>query len=197
MNHIIKLLIAFFILQVLQSCQTGYVITEDGKQRVNIHGFRKPCEEYSKPLDLIRFNHTLKIINQCTDCGEWGGHKETIYLTQSEENKIFARFILDTVNCFKIIEKNGIGVLDDNYRVIVLDTCKVLTTKDEELLSTFLQRLVELYLKNEMHSNAGFNFVISSSDSNFYLSFWNSGNCRDTYYPKVRRQIFGDILKQK
>ena len=56
---------------------------------------------------------------------------------------------------------------------------------------------MELYLKNEMHSNAGTFFQVINTDKSLNFKYWNSGDCRDTYYGNLRKQVFGDIMKTK
>ena len=153
-----------------------------------------PCADLSRPLDIVDKTDTLKIQIEATDCGEWGGHRENIFIQRNLKNKLFARFIMDTVPCDKIVEKGGAGVLDDKTRVIVLDTTKLLNFGEEKLISIFLQRLLELYLKNEVHSNSGTVYQVINTNSSLNFTYWNSGDCRDTYYAKVRKHIFGDIL---
>jgi len=65
----------------------------------------------------------------------------------------------------------------------------------EKLISLFLQRLLELYLKDEIHGNAGTVFQVINTNSTLNFKYCNSGNCRETYYRKVRKQLFGNILK--
>jgi hypothetical protein len=195
MKYLNIVIIVFSILIVFQSCKTDHIMTQSGKKKVRIHKVRSPCEDYTTPLNAVRFGDTLKIIVECSDCGEWGGHKESLTIQRYNDTNICVRFKMDTVNCHKIVEKNGFGVLDEKFRGIVLDTTKIITLADEKLISSFLQRLLELYLKNEMHSNAGTDYTVSTSKSKFYLSFWNSGDCRDTYYQKVRKQLFGKNLR--
>jgi len=198
MNEILRILLFIISISLLTACDFGNNKVDKISESVKtIGGPAKTCEEYSSPLNIVDRTDTLKILVQFSDCGEWGGHKESIYLIRNKENKIYARFIMDSVPCDKIIEKSGIGLLDDKTRRIVLDTTKLLNLEDEKLVSLFLQRLLELYLKNEVHANAGTVFHILNSDSSLNFTYWNSGDCRDTFYEKVRKQLFGDILKIK
>ena len=75
-----------------------------------------PCEERSNPLDILNNKDTLKILIEFSDCGGWGGHKEFIYLQRNKDSKIFARFIMDTVSCDRIVERKGFSVVDDKTR---------------------------------------------------------------------------------
>ena len=195
MNEILRILVFIMSISLLTACDSennnGNKISETEKA---ISAPPKPCEEYSSPLNIVNENDTLKIVVQRSDCGEWGGNKEYIYLQRNDRNsnKICARFILDSISCDQIIEKNGYGVLDDRLRQKIVDTSKILNINEEILISKMLQRILELYLKNEVHANAGSYFQISNSDGTMNISYWNSGDCRDTYYYTTRKQIFGD-----
>jgi hypothetical protein len=159
-------------------------------------GLRAPGEEYGSPLNIVNKSDTLKILIEASDYGEWGGHREKILIQRNQDNKIFARFIKDTVP-YEVIEKGGIGVLNDKLRVIVLDKTKLLNVNDEKLISIFLQRLLELYLKHEVHANSGTVYQVINTNSTLNFTYWNSGDFRDTYYGIVRKYIFGDILKKQ
>ena len=176
------------------SCNNGDKSKSKGFQ---VSGSSAPCEERSKPLDIIGRKDTLKILMEFSDYGEWGEHKELIYLQRNKGHKVFARLIVDTVSCDKIVEKNGIGVVDDNNRHIIIDTTKILTVDDEKVFSIFLQRLLELYLKNEMHANAGAVYHVINTDKSLDFKYWNSGDCRDTYYGKIREILIGNKMKTK
>jgi hypothetical protein len=156
-----------------------------------------PCEDRSNPLDIINKTDTLKILIEFSDCGEWGGHRELIYLQRDSNFNVFARFKMDTVSCDRIVERNGFGVVDDRTRKTLIDTSMILGIDDKKLFSRFLQRLIELYLKKQVNGNSGTVYHIINTDST--LDFWylNSGDCQDTYYGDIRKQIFGDVLNIK
>jgi hypothetical protein len=93
---------------------------------------------------------------------------------------------MDTVSCDKIVERGGFGVLDDQTRKIKTDTTRLLSANDEIKFSRFFQRLIELYFKNEMQSNAGTSFRLVNTDGSLALHYWNSGDCRNTNYEAIR-----------
>jgi len=150
-------------------------------------------DELFSPLSLVGGKDTLKIIVQSSECGEWGGHQDYLLISTDSKRQITARLTVDTVSCDKIINKNGVGVLDDFQRVIVFDSTKILNDSDEEMLSKMLQRLLELKLRSELHSNHGDNFKVEYTDGSLFFNYWNSGNYYDTYYWKTRMQLFGKI----
>jgi hypothetical protein len=199
MNKNIILILHIFLLSLLTACDNERDgVSETIKTGSGVPGLRLPCEEYGSPLNIVNKDDTLKILIEASECGEWGGHRENILIQRNKDNKIFARFIMDTVPCDKIINAGGgLGVLDDKTRVIISDTTKMLSLMDEKIISMFLQKLLELYLKNERDANSGYKYYIINTDSTMNFKYWNSGDCRDTYYRFVRKQVFGDILKIK
>jgi hypothetical protein len=194
MKDLFKILQFIILVPLLFSCNPKKdKVIETFKTEKEKSNAPNICEEYSSPLDIADKKDTLKILVEASDYGELGGHREYIYIQRNRDDKIIARFIKDTVPCNKRIS----GSIDDKARVIVLDTTKLLNLEEEKLMSVFLQRLLELYLKHEVHSNSGSTYKVNYTNKTLDFTYWNSGNCRDTYYGRVRKQIFGDILKIK
>lgn len=160
-----------------------------------------PCANNSTPLNLLNYSQdTLKIIVEKSDCGEWGGHREYILLQKNKENRFIANFIVDSVSCDNIISiyENGYNYgsgIDENSRVIVIDTFKTLTKSDEKIINKFIVRIMDLYLRQEMYSNAGTTYHIQHTDSTLDIKYWNNGDCKNTNYGKVRKKLFGEFLK--
>lgn len=172
-------------------------------------GVRFP--EFKEPgtglVNVINLRDTLQISVEFSECGEWGGHMESIYLQRNSKNEIVARFIKDSVSCDNIeshIENGGIG-----GRIIVLDTIKTLTTKDEKLFNLFLHRVFELYLNHSlfysqdsiltliMYVDAGKSIRIKNSDASLNLYYWNMDDLSNTWYGYIRREVFGLEIEKK
>jgi hypothetical protein len=153
----------------------------------------KYLEKSVSPLENINKRDTLIIKFEGTECGEWGGRQETIYLLRQDDNKITARILVDEVPCDDIVERNGVGILNPEKRKIIVDYTKVLDEKDEKLFSDFLQRLMELNLKPHVAGNFGSYYVVMNTDNSFYLSYWNSGNVMNTNYQRLINEVFGEF----
>ena len=155
--------------------------------------------EYSEagvsPLEIVNKRDTLIISFEGTECGEWGGHQETIYLLRRDDNKITARILIDKVPCDDIVERNGVGILNPRKRTIIVDYTKVLEKKDEKLFSDFLQRLMELYLKPLVVGNYGSYYIVKNTDNSLNLRYWNSGNVMNTNYQTLKNEVFGELKK--
>jgi hypothetical protein len=194
-----KIAIVLFLITIilLYSCNSknSNVISE--QDTANISGPPAPCEDRSTPLNIVNNSDTLKISILTSDCGEWGGHKEYVYLYRNKDYKILARFIQDSVSCKNMTETNGFGHVDYSKSVKIFDTCLILSKDGEKLLNEFLRRLFELYLRREVHGNSGYSFQVMNTDSTLNFTYWNSGDCRNTYYGNIRNQIFGRKNKLK
>ena len=183
---------------------------------MNFPNFEEPAPGLARG---VTFWDTLEIDIQFSDCGEWGGRKERIVLCQDESKSIKARFTMDTVCCNKIVVENGIGLLDDETRVIKIDVTKILTMEDERLVNLFIHRILELKLNQNLFAwneelinnnnksieegfieivifeESGTQIQIKNSSSDFLLSFYNLELMANTWYAKVRKQLFEELIK--
>jgi hypothetical protein len=147
--------------------------------------------EYSdknSPLRKLIFGDSLKIMVRTSDCGEWGGHHETITIFHSNERNIYSRHLLanllvDTINC------------NDRYQKkvgnVVIDTTLILTKNDETLLSNFILGMCEISLKGGWHiGNYGDDYLIIYTSGELKIKFWNANNNYHTGYYEMRKKIF-------
>lgn len=146
--------------------------------------------------NVLQKQDTLKIMVTFSECGEWGGHTESIFLTKDSENNTFARLLVDSVSC-----NNFSGSAYGGRSVIILDTTKQLIKQEEKLLNLFLHRVFELYLNKEdlydendsiiyIYSGSGNMIYIENTNATFKLRFWNVDNLSNTWYSKIKNQIF-------
>jgi len=146
--------------------------------------------------NVLQMQDTLKIIVKFTECGEWGGHVESIFLTRDSENNILARLMVDSVSC-----DNHNGSMADRKSVIILDTTKQLIKQEEKLLNLFLHRVFELYLNKEnlyeesdsmvyIYAGSGSSINIENTNTTLNLRFWNVDELSNTWYTKIKNQIF-------
>ena len=183
MNKKIKISILFiFLLAININCKTDEKTTKESNI-LSLYG------QNESPLNIVNRADTLKITVSIADCGEFGGHKEYIYIQRNNKDSIYARFIIDSISCDYILANYSTPGFFDKNRIIKLDTIKVLNLQDEIQISQFIQRLTELYLQDGLYSNHGDYYeVVNTEDyTPFQLHYWNSGNHKDTYYYKVRK----------
>ena len=172
---------------------TGCASNKINSEYVNIDFSEELLEEDLTPLESVNRRDTLIISFQGTDCGEWGGHRETLYIQRNEKNEIIARFLKDTVSC-DIVHKDGLGILDDNKRVVIVDMMKTLNGEEEKLITNFIQRITELYLKGPLFiTNSGNYYSIKNTNNTMKIFFWNSGNALKTGYYQMINNIFENL----
>jgi hypothetical protein len=155
------------------------------------------CQIVNNAPSLSRFSllslyDTFRIQVEMTDCGEWGGHREYIYIHKRGDHKLYATFQKDKVPCGKIVNKNGLGVLDDQLRVIIRDTTVIFKKQDENSAELFIKDLLKQYLNSKVGlGNYGDHYIIYNTDSSFLLDYFNSGNSNKTLFKDLKYQLFG------
>jgi hypothetical protein len=188
---------------------------------MNFPDYKEPIPGLTNALNA---KDTLIITVEFAECGEWGGAKEIIRLYESEEKTVMAYFTRDSVCCSRKIEnEKGIRVLDDRHRVITIEFQKILSAEDLEILNLFFHRILELslnYDRNYWYEQVfkyfdeeyggeegdisilgtywvGANTSVKSSSSNFLVEYHNYERRANTWYGKVREQLFGSLLNKK
>ncbi len=82
-----------------------------------------------------------------------------------------------------------------------MDTTKQLTNQEEKLINLFLHRVFELYLNKEdlyeendsliySYAGSGSSIKIVNTTSTLNLYFWNDSELSNTWYTKIKNQIF-------
>ena len=147
-----------------------------------------------KPIEKIKYlseNDTLYIATEFSDCGEWGGHRETLSLI-NKRGIINARLLIDEVPCDDVIEKNGVSILNPEKRKIIIDKSKALKTNDIRRINNFIQSLMDLKSKEITIAHYGTNYVVMNTSGSFKFDFWNGADAQKTNYEEFRNQIFGE-----
>ena len=159
--------------------------------------------------NFLKNQDTLIITIEFSNCGEWGGHKESIILTRNSNNKIIGHFIVDSVSCENIKNSGNYSDLDDNSRVIIKSIETELNKNDEKLINLFIHRILELSLNqgHDIYTNtngeeiiptyedSGTTIKIQNSNSTLKIFYWNISENRNTWYGKIRKEIFGKVNK--
>jgi hypothetical protein len=157
--------------------------------------FLTNCQQYKLNLfSSISQLDTLQIQVEMSECGEWGGHKEKIYIYRRLDNNLYATYQRDTVPCGKIVSKNGVGVLDDELRIITMDTTVRFTRTNEKQVKSFIKRIFKLTLMDQLPiSNFGDNYQILKTDSTFIIEYLNWANKKNTHFQTLKHHLFGKI----
>jgi hypothetical protein len=112
----------------------------------------------SEFIDNIRQGDTLTLYAEYADCGEWGGHMEKLYVTNTE-NILWISFYKDTVSC-----DNEPNV----SRKKIIEKSKILETNERNKVVKYINKfLVDSKIEQETWSNASNYFKIINKDSTF------------------------------
>lgn len=155
--------------------------------------------------NILLFRDTLIITAEYDECGEFGGHREILTLT-SDGKVINGHFTIDSVPC-QITSETGVSVVDDELRVYLLDTTKIIDSSDEKVINEFLHRLIEMklnfnpyYVDNYSDSideeepiNIYFDasvIKVKISGTGLYLVLNNYDHLINTKYAWLRKELF-------
>lgn len=196
--------IVFILLASLffHSCNNVEDDLENRLKKLSGMNYPNYLEPNSGLSSIVGESDTLKIIVEFDECGEWGGRKEYIHLYRNDSRELIGRYLIDTVSCDRIIEKDGIGILDDKERVIVKDTIKHISKEDEMIFNNFIHRLLELTINFDysfsnyrpfvQYLDSGNRLEVIHSDSLFHIQFTNLWENSNTWYGYIKKEVFND-----
>lgn len=202
-------LFASIVLFALTSCQQSRPKDDGASDKEELSSFYfSYYKELKNVLGIVENRDTLTITIGFSDCGEWGGHQEKIFL-YSDKGNVNARYVVDSVDCVEDIVPNGIyGGIDNSITKVIIDTVKTLDTREEKMMNFFICRVFELYLDNFaswwdgteepiqicIYQDSGETISIINSDGSLKLFYWNRDETTQTYYGVIRKKIFGDFI---
>lgn len=136
---------------------------------------------------------TLMIKVLFSDCGEWGGHKESIDIFRSNKGELLVNYKIDTVSCSALSK-----ISDYNDRTkfasIILDTNLTITKETEKKIFDFIHWIFVLNLKTpKSNLSNGDVYWINCTSGYLSLTYFNS-TLDNTYFHELRKQILGKIL---
>ena len=133
---------------------------------------------------------TLSIVFFHSNCGEWGGDRQTIYITRNEQKRLVARLIADTISCDNIIENDEISFLDDDKRVVIKDTVKLISKDEEQRISELLSNQFAKFLVGTDSYPMSHYVEINDSYGSLHLEGWGY---EITDLLKLSIMLFGDV----
>lgn len=208
--------IIFCVLGIYLSLLFGTSCSKSGsknecEQRSNFNGSNFP--DFREPNNgLSNLRDTLKIAVHFNDCGEFGGHYESIYIYNIEDKGLVARLIQDSVSCADLpLIETPQDPNFDLHRHVILDTLKLIKPIDEKLINLFIHRIIELQINNKEYydpldkhpsfhvfSRSGVFINIWNTNSSLDISYFNYDCHANTWFGKITNMIFGlDGYKKK
>lgn len=199
---IIRILLIIQIICVLACSQSNKAknIDKTGLNGMNFPDFKESNEGLGRAVSLW---DSLEITVEFPDCGEWVGRIEKIVIIREKDFKLKAQFTMDTLCC------DGIDSLNIITRSNKINVTTTLKPEDENLVNLFIHRILELNLNLEyftwgneqepesltVFANEPIRIEIRNTTGELYLSFLNIDQLGNTWYNKLRNQIFGELAK--
>jgi hypothetical protein len=138
----------FFVLFSCGKPESGYrYIDDDGGERMNYP-------------TAIRLHNELLLTAEFDECGEWGGHKESI------------RFKRDGLLVYATLKRDSIvcqGEVEDHIRITLDESSIVLSYEMEVSLKHYLNNLNTLYMERGGYWFYPPTYTATFSDSSYYV----------------------------
>ncbi|MPQ49314.1 hypothetical protein GCQ56_20160 [Marinifilum sp. N1E240] len=94
-----------------------------------------------------------------SECGEWGGHKEKMFITARKDKEFYLKYELWCANCDSLIEHNdSLGTYTAPLMNLVDSSTIRLNNKHKEAVRKFTQDLVEAKFREIFPGHAGNSF---------------------------------------
>lgn len=160
---VIKIILCLFF---LSSCKKSEEISNSDDY---FYGFVRSSNENKNPL--------LKIKTQYDECGEWGGHNETITIFSKDNNlKLYAKFEETNADCESL---GQYGVLNQNP---VKTITREIDDSQKIEITSYLKKLVEFKSKCFVTGNSGMSYSAISQDSTFTIYIYsNNSECKRAF----------------
>ena len=160
---IIKIL-SFFI--VLNSCEKD---EKNFNSDEYFYGFLRSSNETKNPV--------LKINTRYDECGEWGGHNETITLFSKNDNlKLYAKYIETKVDC------ESLGKYGELTQNTVKNTTREISSPEEVAIKNYLKKLLDYKSQSFVTGNSGMSYSVINQDSTLTIYLYtNNSECKRAF----------------
>jgi hypothetical protein len=156
---------------------------------------KQKTEHYSRNsitfFDPIKFSapyikNTFKIEARFSECGEWGGHKEEIFIFADSSRIFYATYKVFPFNC------DSLPYYDykENLTPTINKTI-VLNETTKKSIIDYILRLTQSKITERFPGQAGNFFSVANSDSTFYIQVYDSKE----FDIESFRQLVMELLK--
>ncbi|MEQ8582507.1 MAG: hypothetical protein RIC30_07445 [Marinoscillum sp.] len=126
----------------------------------------------------------LNIYYQSDECGEWGGHEETMVISRNDGKTSYELTYQEySVNCDSMItEYSKYGYYARPLKELVRTTKVVIDEQRKQSILNFSTDMVKSKFNEPFTGHSGVILTISNSDSTFIISTWGG---TDKHYLKL------------
>lgn len=122
----------------------------------------KKVDQGERLIGNIGRTDTLTLYAQYSECGEWGGHQESLKIYRGDDEELWTMYQRDTVTSCE-------GPIENNRTVLIQRTVK-LTEDNQRTIIHYMHNLLDRSLEVEVPSHSGEYFSIRRNDSRFIIS---------------------------
>jgi hypothetical protein len=127
----------------------------------------------------------LSINARFGECGEWGGHLETIIVSADKNNNFYANYKVYPFNCDSL----DYYYANDTLNPIV-DKNIILSNDNKNSIVSFIQRMIKSKVTERFPGHAGNYFSIINSDSSLRIEVYDTKEFDVNSY----RQLIAEII---
>lgn len=134
---------------------------------------------FFNPVDLGARGSKNRIIISAKfdECGEWGGHKETLEVLGKEDNSLYLKYSKNKTTCDN---------QDDNLTLI--KEIKLDRNKQNAIIN-YLNNLMKNKIQEGIVDHSGKEFSVLKTDSSFYIHIYDNNSINEKYYDNLLEQL--------
>ncbi|MCB9015619.1 MAG: hypothetical protein H6541_07455 [Lentimicrobiaceae bacterium] len=176
-----KTYIYIFFLIVLFSCDN-----KDKTLTENVDFFSNETSQYHGTRKIMDLNVKF------SECGEWGGHEENIFITTMSDEMFYIHYQKYCVDCDNmVLIQDSIGSYYTPFKKMV-DSCTVVMNEiHKNSIYRFSHKLLSAKFREEFPGHAGNNFYLKKykgfSGDDFIISFYGfDSELVNDYYELIK-----------
>lgn len=190
-----KLQTIFILLILLSSCEK-----KGKKMNRNIEFFSSEVSKYRGTRKIIDLSAKF------SECGEWGGHEENIFITTKADEKFHLTYQNYYANCDSmVLIKDSVGSYYAPFKTLV-DSCSVIMNQNQmNSIYKFTHNLLDAKFRESFPGHAGDNFYLKKYDGfagdKFIINFYGEDSQLIKDYIQLLKELNlplrnGDIKKE-
>lgn len=165
------------------------VLSTSCSQRQSIKTNTRNSLYFFDPVQIGALNGTsnLTINARFGECGEWGGHQETIIVNADRDSNFYATYKVYPFNCDSLDYYYG----NDSLKPLVNKKI-TLSNDNKKSIVSYIQRMIESKITERgIPHHAGNYFSVINSDSSFKIEVFDTKEFDVTSF----RQLISEIIK--
>lgn len=132
-------------------------------------------------LDNFVKYDTLFISARFDECGEWGGHKETLEIYSKSSEDLYLSYRKNTVDCNKI---------DEIYEAKLHFIKEIkLDNQNKKAINEYIFQLLQSKINEGVYAHSGKEFELMNSDSTLFISVYDNNYQNPIFYNSLLNKL--------